>query len=172
MSVPVDDVRCDAAALAAQIESLVKDRLGMSMTLTRRALAAIIRRYAEDRCWAGPYDVRIFEPGDLFVPDDWSTHDEDVWQWWLNDKVTPEVWSSVVTGPVFGTDIRVWERNGTEWREELLSYLPMWVVRSTAIVSRVDPLPRPEEEAEIDGLVEEVDPYLVDQAGKGGRRRR
>jgi hypothetical protein len=64
---------------------------------------------------------------------------------------------------------------GPEWRQELLNYLPLWVQRSLDIVSRVDPLPRPEEEAETDGrgwAAEESDMYGSEHAGKGGRRRR
>jgi hypothetical protein len=175
MSIPGDDVRMDAMELAERIESLVTGYLGISMSVSRRTLATTIRRYVEARQWAGPYNVRVVGPADVYFPDDWSAHDEEVWQWWLSDKVTTEQWEEYVTGPVFGTDIRVWETMGAEWRQELLAFLTHWVVRSEAIVSRVDPLPRPEEEVDADGRLlsaEDLDPYLADQSGKGGRRRR
>ena len=175
MSVPDDDVRMDAMELAERIACLVREHLGLSLSVSRGRLTATIRQYAEARQWAGPYAVRIDEPTEVYIPDGWTDHDEDVWQWWLSDKITPELWEQVVVAPVFGTDIRVWETMGTVWREELLAYLPKWVGRSMAIVSRVDPVIRPEEEVDADGrplLTEEVDPYLADQSGKGGRRRR
>jgi len=175
MSIPEDDVRVDAMSLAERIERLVTGRLGLNLSVTRQTLATTIRQYAEARQWAGAYCVTINEAAANPVPDGWTAHDEEVWLGWLSDKVTEEVWESVVTGPVFGTDIRVWESMGPEWRQELLVYLPRWVTRSLALVSRVDPLPRPEDEADGDGrgaFADDVDPYLADHAGKGGRRRR
>lgn len=169
----LDNIHRDSVELAQRVQQLITEHLGLSMAVSRGALIAAIRQYAEARQWWGPYNVRVDGPRDIYIPEGWSTHDEDVWKWWLYDKVNEDVWDSVVIDPVFGTDIRVWERNGTEWREELMSYLPHWCVRSLAIVSRVDPLPRPEEETNADGGgVEEIDPYQAEHTGKGGRRRR
>jgi hypothetical protein len=167
----LDNIHRDSVEMAQRIQQLITGRLGLSMAVSRGALIATIRQYAEARQWWGPYHVRIDGPRDAYIPEGWTAHYESVWQWWLSDKISVEVWESAVTGPVFGTDIRVWERNGTEWREELLTYLPHWCARSLAVVSRVDP--SPEEEVDADGGgAEEVDPYQADHAGKGGRRRR
>lgn len=170
-----DDVRMDAAELADRIARLVTGRLGLRLSVTRRDLATTIRQYVEARQWAGAYRVSVKPPPTEQIPDGWTAHDESVWQWWLSDKVSAELWNAVVIGPVFGTDVRVWETMGSEWRQELLYYLPRWIQRSLDIVSRVDPMPRPEEEAETDGRgwgAEESDLYGSEHAGKGGRRRR
>lgn len=143
MSLPDDDVRMDAAAMADRIADLVTERLGLRLSVTQWNLAATIRQYVEARQWASSYRVSVNVPTTQLVPDGWTAHDEEVWQWWLGDKVSMDVWDAAVIGPVFGTDVRVWETMGTEWRQELLYYLPRWVQRSLDIVSRVDPLPRP-----------------------------
>jgi hypothetical protein len=167
----LDNIHRDSVEMAQRIQRLITEHMGLSMTVSRGALIATIRQYAEARQWWGPYHVRIDAPPNAGVPDEWTAHDESVWQWWLDDKVDAEVWETAVTGPVFGTDIRVWERNGTEWRHELLGYLPHWCARSLAIVNRVDPNPEEEDNADGDGT-DEADPYQTEHAGKGGRRRR
>ena len=175
MSILDDDVRMDAAELADRIAHLVTEHLGLRLSVTRRELVATIRQYVEARQWADAYRVSVNVPTTQLVPEGWTAHDESVWQWWLGDKVSAEVWDAVVIEPVFGTDVRIWETMGSEWRQELLYYLPRWVQRSLDIVSRVDPMPRPEEEAETDGrgwAAEESDLYGSEHAGKGGRRRR
>lgn len=175
MSILDDDVRMDAAELADRIARLVTEHLGLRLSVTRRELVATIRQYVEARQWAGAYRVSVKPLTTELIPDGWTAHDESVWQWWLGDKVSAEVWDAVVIEPVFGTDVRVWETMGPEWRQELLYYLPRWVQRSLETVSRVDPMPRPEEETDSDsriGGAEDSDQYGSEHAGKGGRRRR
>lgn len=163
---PLDDMRYDAADLTDRIIAVL-DRVGVSLSLRRAQLAATIHQYAEARRWNGPYDVSVRQPADILIPSGWTAHDESVWVSWLNDTVSDEVWQQCVTDPVFGTDVRTWERNGTAWRHELLTYMPLWAARSFAIVERHDPLPLPEEVVAEQQMMEETSEQRV-----GGRRRR
>lgn len=163
---PLDDTRYDAVDLADRIIAVL-ERANVGLTLSRAQLAATIRQYAEARRWNGPYDVRIRAPTNTIIPPGWTGHDESVWLSWLSDTVSEEVWSSDVTDPIFGTDVRVWERNGTDWRHELLAYVPLWAARSFAIVEQHDPMPLPEEVVAEQQMMEET----AEQRA-GGRRRR
>lgn len=164
----MDDIRFDMADMAGRIVTLVRSR-GVSLTVNVAQLARILRQYAEARQTFGPYEVRILPNSPLRTAGGWTAHDEEVWLSWLSDAVTDDVWQQHIIDPVFGTDIRVWETMGTGWRQELLTYLPMWVARSFAIVERYDPLPRPEEEAALEMAIAAEE---ADGGENGGRRRR
>ena len=156
----------DAAFMAERIISLM-GRSRFCPAVRPGMLSRMICQYAEARRWSGPYEVHIIhpEPG-ATTPEDWTAHDEDVWLAHLSDVITDDVWAETVVDPVFGTDVRVWERNGTEWRHELMSYVPMWASRSFVIVEKHDPLPRSEEEEAIEAAEE------AETGEFGGRRRR
>jgi len=166
----VEEMRADAFAMAERIQR-VMGRAGFWLAVSPGMLAATIRQYAEARRWSGPYEVRVIPPETIRSnPDGWTTHDEDVWLARLSDSITDDVWDTDVVTPVFGTDVRVWERNGPDWRHELLAYVPVWATRSFVIVEKHDPLPRPEEEAADEAAIaiEEAE----GSGDLGGRRRR
>jgi hypothetical protein len=165
----LDEMRIDTTDMAGRIRR-VMDHHGIWLAVSPGMLAVIIRQYAEARRWSGPYDVRVVPAPSSSKPEGWTAHDEDVWLSHLSNCVTDDVWASEVVDPVFGTDVRVWERNGPDWRYELLAYVPMWASRSFVIVEKHDPLPRPEEEAAIEAAiaVEEAE----GSGDYGGRRRR
>jgi hypothetical protein len=164
----IEEMRADARNMAGRIVQIL-DQYGIWLAVSPGMLSSMIRQYAEARRWSSAYNVRILPTDRSTKPTGWTTHDEDVWQSRLSDCITDVVWATEIIDPVFGTDVRVWERNGSDWRYELLAYVPLWASRSFAIVEKYDPLPRAEEEAAIEAAIAMEE---ADSGEFGGRRRR
>lgn len=102
------------------------------------------------------------------IPDDWTYDDECMWIDWIHTAFPIEFWTAKVMEPVFGSDVRLWEREG--WRSELLEYLPWWIRRSIAIVTKFDPTYVEQEQDDTDSYKKEIDPYLLDHGSSKQRK--
>lgn len=158
----------DALELAERIMVWVACK-GVKIELTPPRLARQILHYIWLRQDAGAYD--IVGPSDRrILPAGWTAHHERVWRDWIDHVFEAESWGREVMEPLFGTDVRSWEVRCEGWREEVFSFLPIWISRSMTRFEEIDvtPLPEPEPE-DADPRTAKIDPYLLEH-GKRGRR--
>ena len=152
------DVYSDIPKLVEQIESYVGKR-GASLGLNSRRLVSQIIGYIylrQQSSWLDITDPQM----SVVKPPGWTDRHEKLWTDWIHYTFTPGNWEHEVMLPLFGSDIRAWEMNMGGWRDELLHYLPWWVLRSVSIVEEYDPTSvDPEEEDE--GQTS-IDPYILD----------
>ena len=104
-------------------------------------------------------------------PAGWKTEDEQIWQDWLADKITLDVWRALIDR-VFGTDERFWEAPVAGWRDEVFSFVPYWVQRSPNIVAVYDPRSQdePEDAEQKDARESKIDTYLLEHGTAKQRR--
>jgi hypothetical protein len=147
----------DALRMSVAIGQYIKRR-GVSITMDNVRLARHIMRYIQMRHTVAAYHISTV-PGDIYYPEGWNANEEEIWGDWINHTFTPESWCDEVIEPVFGGDVHLWEARIDGWREELLSFIPLWVRRSRAIVTAHDPTPIFQEHEELN---DKIDPYLLE----------
>jgi len=162
----------DVMAIVSLIQDYV-ERRGARLALQPSMLVRQILSFLSLRQRCSIYEVSD-PPNECQIPVGWDAADERLWQDWIYMKCPVESWLAEVMDPVLGTIPRLWEGGCEGWRSELVHFLPWWIHRSAAIVSKFDPtyveLIEEDEKLE-DSKRKEIDPYLLEHGTSKQRRR-
>ena len=158
----------DMTLLAERIARFV-GRQHLTLELKPNRLARQLLQYVWWRQRAGALELSA-PRHERVCPAGWTAEHERIWIDWIWHVFELDDWQKLVIEPVFGTDVRSWEANCQSWREEIFTFLPLWIARSMARFEEIDPTPLPEPEPEdTDPRTAKIDPYLLEH-GKRGRR--
>jgi hypothetical protein len=148
----------DVQDLVFLFEKYVKAR-GATMSVEPKRLVKHILKYISLRQKYLQHDISspLTAPA---TPVGWTSDDESIWMDWVCDTFDMESWEEEVLGPIFGSDIRLWEANCEGWRLELMTCFPWWIQRSFDIVDKFNPT-QPEVQDEEDDT-KGVDSYIMD----------
>lgn len=154
----------DIRAIVSAFRAVCQD-LGVTPELTAATQAQQIREYIDLRRTYTPLEITA-PKSDVFYPEGWSNHDEQIWIDWLNDRFSLDVWCKQVLYRALGTHMTFWDE-GVSY--ELHTLLPWWIQRSTTIVDEFDATPLMEEE--IGGSsYSKIDPYIAEHGTAKQRR--
>jgi hypothetical protein len=160
----------DVRAIVQRIQALVKRR-GAVLALQPTMLVHQILSFLSLRQRCSIYDISD-PPNECQIPTEWTAAEERLWNDWIYTMFPVESWLAEVMDPVLGTIPRLWEGGCEGWRTELVHFLPWWIQRSVAIVTKFDPtFMEPAEEQE-DSKRKEIDPYLLEHGNSKQRRGR
>lgn len=158
----------DMTMLTEQIARFV-GRQRLTLELTPNRLVRQLLQYVWWRQRAGALDLSAPRHSRT-MPTGWTATHERVWTDWIWHIFDQEDWRQYVIAPVFGTDVRSWEVKCDGWREEIFSFLPLWIARSMTRFEEIDPTPLPEPEPEdTDPRTAKIDPYLLEHRKRGRR---
>jgi len=158
----------DLAAVADRIAAFVS-RGKVSLELTEERLTRQLATYVTMRRSHHWSEISLPQH-ERTVPAGWTAANERIWVDWIHHVFEFSDWQQAVMRPVFGTDERQWEIGAEGWRDEVFTFLPTWIARSTARFAEIDPTPLPDPEPEdTDPRNAKIDPYLLEH-GRRGRR--
>ena len=145
----------DLFDVATLIQRYVVKRGGF-LSMSSSDLRRELNSYVKLRLSVGRFMLERVRP--IRIPTGWTDHSERVWLDWISLTCDLESWDKEVIQPIFGTDVREWERD-TEWRQEIFAYLDEWIQRDNKIVAKFDMTSEEEVEEELYGG---LDPYMVE----------
>lgn len=166
---------CPAADVAEMCDRIVPflKRRQFQLSLPAQKLHRSILEYVWLRYTAQPQNIS-YPKRKQEAPRGWNVDKERIWRQHIHHVCGLESWDREVIQPVFGTDERLWESAiGTEWRFEIMEFLPWWIYRDLDLFEDVDPTPllEPEEIAAMEAATKkEIDPYIMDHGGRRARR--
>jgi hypothetical protein len=134
-----EEIRADLAILTGRVETMCASR-GLALAMK------------SDRLYSRILDLvaaRVERPQGILVgrdatqgskPKGWTSEEEAIWQEWLETTLSPAVWNWEVFAGLDDAEME-WGVDAGRWREELVSLLPYWIVRSRDLFMEIDPRP-------------------------------
>ena len=134
-----EEISVDLANLTARVEAMCKKR-GLDLVVP------------SDRLYSRVMDLvaaRIERPQGVLLrpatrsgprPSGWGEEEAQIWSEWLEAALPHMTWEQEVFDGLDDVEME-WGVDAGRWREELVSLLPYWIVRSRDLLMDIDPRP-------------------------------
>ena len=135
-----ENMFADLCTVVNRLQEFCRVR-GTTLAIAPHRIASALLDYVRLRQVARSHEIsEPHTPMHTLIPRGWYPEHEIAWNDWLTAECSLDHWNAEVMEPVFGSsgEQRFWEVSCEGWREEVRLFLPWWMKRSFAILTRFD----------------------------------